>query len=168
MNKTYITYQNPLIMAEKDTMWSYRMIQAHLLYTMRWNIRCTLCFPGQNYGSWLFTRLWSSSISWWYGSTQRAARQSRRAPMTLPTCSWNAARRCRRWRSALNAIALETSAIASTSFWLSIRTVNFKESEWTQFPLEVLINLTRSWNDIFGRSDYNSGAWKSIITCYTQ
>lgn len=27
MKRTYITYQNPLIVAEKDTMWSYRMIK---------------------------------------------------------------------------------------------------------------------------------------------
>lgn len=82
-------------------------------------------FPGPRvYGSWLFTLLWSSSISWWYGSTQRAARQSLRAPKTSPMCSWNAARKWRRWRSALNAIARDNSAMASVSLWLSINTAH--------------------------------------------
>ena len=74
------------------------------------------------HGSWLLTRLWSSNISWWLGSTERAALQSRSAPNTSPMCSWKAALRCRRWRSALNAIALDSSAIASFSLWLSIKT----------------------------------------------
>lgn len=74
------------------------------------------------HGSCLLTRLWSSNISWWFGSTERAARQSLRAPKTSSLCSWKAARRCKRCKSALNAIALESSAMASSSLWLSINT----------------------------------------------
>lgn len=100
-------------------------------------IRCTAAWIwgnvqyGQSFhqGSWLFTRLWSSSISWWLGSKERAARQSRSALEISPVCSWNAARRCKRWRSALNVIARVNSAIASFSLWLSIKTgQQFKEN----------------------------------------
>lgn len=83
-------------------------------------------------GSWLLTRLWSSSISWWLGSTESAARQSRNALPTSPMCSWKAARKWRRWRSALKVIARDNSAIASLSFRLSINTIKNPKKKRTK------------------------------------
>lgn len=91
-------------------------------FTLYFHIEALLCVVAVQ-GSWLLTRLWSSSISWWLGSTESAARQSRNALVTSPICSWKAARKWRRWRSALKAIARDNSVIASLSFRLSINTI---------------------------------------------
>ncbi|KAL1351544.1 hypothetical protein AAHE18_06G104200 [Arachis hypogaea] len=115
-----------------------------------------------HHGSWLLTLLCSSNISWWLGSTESAARQSLSAPNTSPLCSWNAALRCKRCKSALNAMALESSAIASSSFRLSINTTNTtphhmcKSNKVKQHTLSFSVLLKDAYWAYFGLTYYLS------------